>query len=110
MIISGDLNPNNSSRSSDDDIEDDTYIPSPRACPHGKGLASASGSGATANEEIEEEVEEEDDADDEEGEADFFMLMRSTPPPTSTWEPQPFGYPSTWIRGRKSAARAKQIW
>jgi hypothetical protein len=29
MIISGDPNPNNSSSISDDDIEDDTYIPSP---------------------------------------------------------------------------------
>jgi hypothetical protein len=29
MTISGDLNPNNSSSSLDDDIEDDTYVPSP---------------------------------------------------------------------------------
>jgi hypothetical protein len=65
MIINGDPNPNNSSSSSDDDIEDNTYIPSPRACPHGKGFASASGSGVAANEEIKEEVEEEDDAADE---------------------------------------------
>jgi hypothetical protein len=29
MIISGDPNPDNFSSSSDDDIEDDTYVPSP---------------------------------------------------------------------------------
>jgi hypothetical protein len=29
MTISGDPNPDNSSSSSDDDIEDDTYVPSP---------------------------------------------------------------------------------
>jgi hypothetical protein len=46
MTISGDSNPYNSSSSSDDDIEDDIYVPSPRAHPHGKGLASASGSRA----------------------------------------------------------------
>jgi hypothetical protein len=45
MTISGDPNPDNSSSNSDDDIEDDTYVPSPQARPHIKGLASASGSG-----------------------------------------------------------------
>jgi hypothetical protein len=34
--ISGDPNPDNSSSSIDDDIEDETYVPSPRAHPHGK--------------------------------------------------------------------------
>jgi hypothetical protein len=74
MSISGDLEPNSNS-SSDDDIEDDTYIPSPWACPYGKGLAgpsgSGSGSGTTRNEEIEEELEEESDADEEEEEETF---------------------------------------
>jgi hypothetical protein len=45
MTISGDPNPDNSSGSSDDDIKDDTYVPSPRARPYEKGVASASGSG-----------------------------------------------------------------
>jgi hypothetical protein len=45
MTINGDSNPDNSFSISNDDIEDDTYVPSPRARPHGKGLASASGSG-----------------------------------------------------------------
>jgi hypothetical protein len=35
MTISGDPNSDNSSGSSDDDIEDVTYVPSPRARPHG---------------------------------------------------------------------------
>jgi hypothetical protein len=35
MKVSGEPSPDNSNSSSDDDIEDDTYIPSPRACPHG---------------------------------------------------------------------------
>jgi hypothetical protein len=57
MTISGDPNPNNSSSSLDDDIEDDTYVPSPRARPHEKGLASASGSGVGRDDKIEEEAE-----------------------------------------------------
>jgi hypothetical protein len=53
--------------SKDDDVEDDTYVPSPRAPfrGRGKGLASGSGSGAAREEEIEEEAEE-DDGDGEE--------------------------------------------
>jgi hypothetical protein len=47
MIISGDPNPDNSSSSSNGNIEDDTYVPSPRAHPHGKGLASTSGMGGS---------------------------------------------------------------
>jgi hypothetical protein len=51
MTISGDPNPSANSSSKDDDVEDDTYMPSPRARPHGKGLASASSSGAVMDEE-----------------------------------------------------------
>jgi hypothetical protein len=50
------LSANNSSE--DDDVEDDIYMPSPRAHPHEKGLTSASGSGAGRDE---EEIEEEED-------------------------------------------------
>jgi hypothetical protein len=39
-------------------MEDDTYMPSPRAHPHVKGLTSASGSGAVRDD---EEIEEEED-------------------------------------------------
>jgi hypothetical protein len=58
--------------SEDDDVEDDKYMSSPQTRPHGKGLASASGSGAVRHEEIEEEgdgndgAEGDDDAEDEE--------------------------------------------
>jgi hypothetical protein len=74
--ISDDPNPSANSSSKDDDVKDDTYMPSPRARPHRKGLASASGSGAVKDgEEIEEEedggngnngAEGDDDEEDEE--------------------------------------------
>jgi hypothetical protein len=36
MSVSGDPSPNNSNSSSDDEVEDETYVPSTRARPHGK--------------------------------------------------------------------------
>jgi hypothetical protein len=75
MSVSGapDSNANNSS---DDDVEDETYMPSPRACPHGKELASASGS-----EEVkDEEIEEDNDGADGEGEGDTFDAEEVNPP------------------------------
>jgi hypothetical protein len=51
MTISGDPNPSANSSSKDDDVEDDTYMTSLWARPHGKGLASASSTGATRDEE-----------------------------------------------------------
>jgi hypothetical protein len=77
MTISGDPNPDNSSSNSDDDIEDDTYVPSPRARPHGKELASATGSGAGRDDEIEEETEEGDDGEEEE---EVFDVEEINPP------------------------------
>jgi hypothetical protein len=61
MTIEDNPNPAREEESlEDDDVEDDTYVPSPRAPIHGrgKGLASASGSGAARDEEIEEEAKE----------------------------------------------------
>jgi hypothetical protein len=78
MTISDDPNPDNSSSSSDDDIEDDTYVPSPWARPHGKGLASASGSEASRDDEIEEKVEE--GADDGDEEEEVFDVEEINPP------------------------------
>jgi hypothetical protein len=55
MTIEGDPSPAREEESSeDDDVEDDTNVPSPRAPIHGrgKGLASASDSGAARDEEI----------------------------------------------------------
>jgi hypothetical protein len=80
MAISGDPNPDNSSSSSDDDIEYDTYVPSPRAHPLGKGFASASGSGAVRDHEIEEEAEEGADGNDGEEEEDVFDVKEINPP------------------------------
>jgi hypothetical protein len=80
MTISGDPNPDNSSSSSDDDIEDDTYVPSPRAQPHGKRLASASGSGAGRDDKIEEEAEEGADGDEGEEEEEVFDVEEINPP------------------------------
>jgi hypothetical protein len=51
MTISGDPNPSANSSSKDDDVEDDTYMPSPQAHPHGKGLSSVSSSRAMRDEE-----------------------------------------------------------
>jgi hypothetical protein len=80
MTISGDPNPDNSSSSSDDDIEDDTYVHSPRAQPHGKGLASASGSGVERDDEIKEEAKEGADGDDGEEEEEVFDVEEINPP------------------------------
>jgi hypothetical protein len=80
ITISGDPNPDNSCSSSDDDIEDDTYVPSPRARPHGKGLASASGSEVGRDDEIEEEAEEGADGDNGAEEEEMFDVEEINPP------------------------------
>jgi hypothetical protein len=105
MTISGDPNPsaNNSS-------EDDTYMPSFWARPHGKGLANASGSGATRDE---EEIEDEEDGGNENVGLRVMMMMRRRMKKflmLRRSELQFFSYASTRIGGRKSATRAKQIW
>jgi hypothetical protein len=64
MTISDDPNPSANNSSKDDYVEDDTYMPSPRARPHEKGLASASGSGVGR---IEEEIKEEDGGNENDG-------------------------------------------
>jgi hypothetical protein len=79
MTISGDPNPDNSSSNSDDDIEDAAYVPSPRARPHGKGLASASGSEAGRDDEIEEEAKEWTDGDEGEEEEEVFDVEEINP-------------------------------
>jgi hypothetical protein len=75
MIVSGDPYPGNSNSSLDDDVEDDTYMPSPRDCPHEKGLVSTSGNGAVRGEEIEEEC----DGADEEEEDETFVVDEINP-------------------------------
>jgi hypothetical protein len=68
MTISGDPNPDNSSSSSDDNIEDDTSMPSPRAHPHGKGAAR------------DDEIKEGADGDDGEEEEEVFDVEEINPP------------------------------
>jgi hypothetical protein len=69
----------------DNDVEDDTYMPSPWARPHGKGLASASSSRATRDE---EEIEDEEDGgngndgaegDDDEEDEEVFDIEEINP-------------------------------
>jgi hypothetical protein len=82
MIVSDVPNPNSSNSSSDDDIEDDTYVPSPQAHPHGKrkALPSASGSGATRNEEIEEtEDDDRDGGEEDKEEEETFDVEEISP-------------------------------
>jgi hypothetical protein len=85
MIISGDPNPSANSSSEDDDVENDTYMPFPRARRHGKGLACASSSRAGRDE---EEIEEEEDGgnssdgaedDDEEEDEEVFDVEEFNP-------------------------------
>jgi hypothetical protein len=67
----GDDPERNDNNNLDEDVEDETYVLSPQAHPHGKGLASSSGSGATRDEKIEEE-------DDVMRMKKYLMLKRST--------------------------------
>jgi hypothetical protein len=112
MTISGDPSPSANSSLEDDDVEDDTYMPSPWARPHGKRLASASSSGAARDE---EEIEEEEDGgngndraegDDEEDE-EVFDGEEINPTSYIHMGTPVFRYPSTQIGWRKSATRAK---
>jgi hypothetical protein len=66
--------------SEDDDVEDEMYVPSPRAHPHGreKGLASASGSGAVRDDEIEVE-EDGNDGDNGDEEEETFDVEEINP-------------------------------
>jgi hypothetical protein len=93
MTISGDPD-SNANSSSDNDIEDDTYIPSPRACTHRKDLASASGSGSGAARD-DEEIEEEAEGD---GEGEIFDVEEINSPNYVDIEPFVFRVPSncTW--------------
>jgi hypothetical protein len=93
MMIDDDLDPNDNI-SSDEDVKDETYVPSPQARPHDKGLASASGSGATRD----EEIEEEDDGADGEEEEEIFNVEEIKPPNYVDMGPLLFRAPSnpTW--------------
>jgi hypothetical protein len=74
--------------SEDDVVEDDTYMSSLQARPHGKGLATASGSEVARDEEIEEEDDgndgancdggEEEEEEEEEGEEEIFDVEENS--------------------------------
>jgi hypothetical protein len=85
MTINGNPNPSVNSSSKDNDVKDDTYMPSPWTHPHGKGLTSASDSGAARDE---EEIKEEEDggngndgaeSDDEEEDEEVFDVEEINP-------------------------------
>jgi hypothetical protein len=82
--------------SEDEDVEDETYMPSPRVRLHGKGLASTSGSGAARDEEIEEKDDGNDGANGEEEEV--FDVEEIIPPNYVAMVPFVFMVPSnpTW--------------
>jgi hypothetical protein len=76
-------------------------------------LASASGSGATRDEEEimeEEKVNDGAEGDDDEEDEEVFDVEEVNPTSYINMEHQFSGYLSTRIGGRKSATRAKQIW
>jgi hypothetical protein len=75
MMIDDDPDPNGNN-CLDEDVEDETYMPSPRSRPLGKGLVSASGSGAMRD----EEIEEEDDDDEGEEDEEIFDVEEINPP------------------------------
>jgi hypothetical protein len=92
--------------SEDDDVEDETYVLSPRAHGRGKGLASCSGSGATRDD---EEIEEEAEGDEEE---EVFDVEEILPPSYVNIGPLVFRVPSnpTWrvkvsYKGKIESAR-----
>jgi hypothetical protein len=107
MTISGDPNPDNSSSSSDNDIDDDTYVHSPRARPHGKWLASASGSGTGRDDKIEEEAEEGADGDDGEEEEEAFDVEEIKPPNYVGMGPLMFRAPTNPIWRVKVSYKAR---
>jgi hypothetical protein len=99
--------------SEDDDVEDDTYVPSPQAPIHGrgKGLTSASGSGVARDEEIEEEAEE----DNGDGEEEVFDVEEIRPLSYVGMGPLMFRVPSnpTWrvkvsYKGKTESVREKR--
>jgi hypothetical protein len=78
----------------DENVEDETYVPSPRAHPHGKGLTRDSGSGATRDEEIKEEDNDDQGEEDEE----IFDVEEINPPSYVDIGPFDFSAPAnpTW--------------
>jgi hypothetical protein len=98
MTINGDPNPSANNSSEDDDVDDDTYMPSPWARPHGKGFTGASSNKvATDEEEIEEEEDggyDNDGAEDDDDEEDQEVFDVEEINPTSYIH---MGTPIFWL-------------
>jgi hypothetical protein len=58
-------------------VEDETYVPSPRAQPHSRGMGIASGSGGGSGV---AEIEEEGGGDEGEEEEEIFDVKEINPP------------------------------
>jgi hypothetical protein len=70
MAIEGEPSAAREEASSEDaDVEDETYVPSPRAQPHGRGMGIASGRGGGSGA---AEIEEEGGGDEGEEEEEIF--------------------------------------
>jgi hypothetical protein len=98
MTINGDPNPSANNSSEDDDVDDDTYMPSPWAGPHEKGFTGASSNKvATDEEEIEEEEDggyDNDGAEDDDDEEDQEVFDVEEINPTSYIH---MGTPIFWL-------------
>jgi hypothetical protein len=100
MTTSGDPNPSANKSSEDDDVEDDTYMPSPWVVLIEKGWQVIV---ATGQQEMRERLKRKKMVEMVMMELrvmmmrrmKFLMLRRSTPLPTYTWKLQFSGYPST---------------
>jgi hypothetical protein len=101
----------------DDDVEDKTYIPSPRAHPHGKGkgLESTSDSGVARDEIAEESKGDADNNGDEEEEEEVFDVEDILPPSYVDMEALVFRVPQNpgWrekisYKGKSEAVREKR--
>jgi hypothetical protein len=95
MTISGDPNPSANSSSEDDDVEDDTYMPSPRLVLLAKDwevLVAAGQRGMRKRLWRKKRIMMGLRVMMMRRMKKFLILRRSTPPPTFTWEPQPSGY------------------
>jgi hypothetical protein len=98
MTIEGTYNSAGEEESSDDnDVEDDTYIPSPRASTHGRGKGLASGSDSEA-------------AKIQEGEDEIFDVEEINPPNYIHMGTPTFTNPQILDGGKRSAVRERQRW
>jgi hypothetical protein len=100
MIISGDLNPNNSSSISDDDIEDDTYIPSPELVLMENIWLVQVGVGQQQMKKLKKRSRKKMMLMMSREKLKILMLMRSTPPPHPHGNPNLSDTPEPGLEGQ----------